>query len=87
MKIRKATTADGREVNVIEGVKWAKTGERGIVVDGLFIVAPTPTRAEASERLDRRMRELVASGQAVNMRQALDFAMKDDPDAAEIYRG
>jgi hypothetical protein len=51
--------ADGREVDVITGVTWAETGAPGIRVDGLFIVAPIPSRAEASRRPGARMTELL----------------------------
>jgi hypothetical protein len=84
MKFRKVVT-NGREIDVISDVRWAATGERGIIVDGLFIVAPDPSRTEASDRLGMRMRELVASREAPNMHQALARALEEDPDAARAY--
>jgi hypothetical protein len=73
------------EVDVIEGVRWAQTGERGIIVDGLFIVAPDPTRAEASAHLGAPMKELLASREAPTAREALRIALEESPDAARVY--
>jgi hypothetical protein len=85
VKIKKVLTTDGREVDVITGVRWAATGEPGIVVNGLFIAAPTPSRAEASRRLGARMRELVARREVSNHREALRIAKEEDPGAARVY--
>jgi len=85
MKMRELVTADGRVVDVIEDVKWAKTGERGMVVDGLFIVAPDLTRAEAGARLGARMKEFVATPEAPTEREALRIALAENPAAARVY--
>ena len=85
MKFKQFVTADGRVVDVIEGVRWAATGEQGIIVDGLFIVAPDLTRAEGSARLGARMKELVTSREAATAREALRIALAENPDAARVY--
>jgi hypothetical protein len=85
MEMRTLVTADGREVDIITGVKWAQTGERGMIVNGLFIVAPDLSRAEASAHLGARMKELLASREASTARQALSIAMEESPDAARVY--
>ena len=87
MMFRKIVTADGRKFDVVEDVKWAKTGERGILVDGLFIVAPDLTRAEAGARLGARMKELVVTREAPTVREALRIALAENPDAARVYCG
>jgi hypothetical protein len=85
MRFKELVTVDGRVVDVIEDVKWAKTGERGIIVDGLFIVAPDPPRAEAGARLGARMKELVVTREAPTAREALRIALAENPDAARVY--
>jgi hypothetical protein len=86
MKTGTFVTSDGKRLDVVTDVLWGPDRERAVVVNGVVILAPTPTRAEASARLDKRMKELIASGEAASLRQALDYAMQDDPDAAKAYR-
>jgi hypothetical protein len=85
MKTGIFVTKDGTELDVVTDVLWGPTRERAIVVNGVVVLAPTPTRAEASARIDQRMKELIASGEAANMRQAFVYAMQDDPGAAKAY--
>ena len=85
MRFKELVTADGRVVHVIEGVRWAATGERGILVGDLFVCAPHPTLPEANARLGARMKELVASREAPTAREALRIALTEDPDAARVY--
>jgi hypothetical protein len=87
MRFRTIVMADGREADVVEGVRWAKTGERGIIINGLFIAAPDLTRAEAGARLGARMTELMVTREAGNAREALLLALAENPAAARAYCG
>jgi hypothetical protein len=82
MRFRKAVTPAGREGDVIDGLRLASTGEEVVAIDGVLVVPPTPSRAQACVRIDRRMKELIASGEASSMRQAFHYALRDLPDAA-----
>ena len=79
--------AEGRKADVVEGVRWAKTGEEGIIVNGLFVVAPDLTRAEAGARLGARMTELMVTREAGTAREALRVALAENPATARVYCG
>jgi hypothetical protein len=95
MRFRKFVTAAGRVVDVIEDVKWAETGEPGVIVDGLFICAPDATRAEAGARIAARAKHLTvtsrrpstASEALAIARESLRSALKESPDDARVYAG